>query len=176
MAITKNLHGLKHSYAFLHPFSPENSIFAGDTLLVLLQVLLREIIAQNSITHISQYVSDDSIYRMNTTPENAINSQGLTYRFANGDKAAFETLYDQYAPIVFGIMLQLTENKKLAENLLSDCFVAVWQSKNLYKPENSFLGWMLGIMRPIVCLTLQQPDSTISNSLRNVLIKQKVQL
>jgi RNA polymerase sigma factor (sigma-70 family) len=69
---------------------------------------------------------------------------GLTSR----DQRAFATLYDTYAPALYGIILRIVGDDAEAENLLQDCFVKVWRNIGQYDPAKGRLfTWLLHIAR-----------------------------
>ncbi len=65
-----------------------------------------------------------------------------------GDEDAFAALYDDYAGLIFGIILRIVPDKAEAENLLQDCFVKVWQNIASFDPEKGRLAtWLINIAR-----------------------------
>lgn len=72
----------------------------------------------------------------------------LIDRVVRGDRAALETLYDRYAPVILGIALKITGDRALAEDILQETFWRVWQSAVTYQPERgSFTSWLFRIAR-----------------------------
>lgn len=68
-----------------------------------------------------------------------------------GNKYAFEQIYDQYAPMLFGILMRITSGKrKPAEQLLQQSFIYIWQHKSFYNPEKECIfAWMIRSARQI---------------------------
>jgi RNA polymerase sigma-70 factor (ECF subfamily) len=52
-----------------------------------------------------------------------------------GDEQALRQLYRQYAPAVHGLARRVLANDALAEEVMQDVFVRLWQSPERYDPE-----------------------------------------
>lgn len=64
------------------------------------------------------------------------------------DHSAFETLYDAYSGVLFGIIMRIVADQKEAENLLQDCFIKIWKNIKLYDPEKGKVAtWLINIAR-----------------------------
>jgi RNA polymerase sigma-70 factor (ECF subfamily) len=59
----------------------------------------------------------------------------LLQAIAGGDAAAFEALYDRYAPILHAFCLRIVRSHADAEAVLSDVFWQVWTQAAKYNPE-----------------------------------------
>ena len=67
---------------------------------------------------------------------------------ARGDVIALETLYDRYAPRVLGMALKITGDRTLAEDILLETFLRVWQSAITYQSQQkTFWSWLFRIAR-----------------------------
>ena len=65
-----------------------------------------------------------------------------------GDNDAYVALYDAYAPMLFGVILRIVDDRKEAENLLQDCFVKIWQNIQTYSESKGRLAtWLINIAR-----------------------------
>lgn len=61
---------------------------------------------------------------------------------------AFEYLYDNYSHELFGIAKKILNSQELAEDVLQDTFVKIWNSFSSYDPTKGRLfTWMLNIVR-----------------------------
>ena len=77
-----------------------------------------------------------------------LSDEVLVARVARRDTEALEILYDRYAAMVLGVCLQITEDRRLAENVLQETFWQVWQSAIAYQNQNgSFASWLFRIAR-----------------------------
>lgn len=64
------------------------------------------------------------------------------------DEQAFHFLYDHYARALFGVILQLVPQQEIAEDVLQEVFVKIWQNINTYDSGKGRLyTWMLNIAR-----------------------------
>ncbi len=69
----------------------------------------------------------------------------LLRRVAAGDDAAFAELYDLYAPPVYNYLLRLVNEPAVAEEILQEVFLAMWQSAHRFREEAKVKTWMLRI-------------------------------
>ncbi|HEU5001949.1 MAG TPA: sigma-70 family RNA polymerase sigma factor [Actinomycetota bacterium] len=61
--------------------------------------------------------------------------RSLLRKVANGDEAAFAELYDRYAPSAFGLACKICNNRALAEDVVQEAFVSIWQRAARFDPE-----------------------------------------
>ncbi len=67
-------------------------------------------------------------------------------RISRGDESALSGLYDQYARVVYSLILKIVHNQQVAEELTQEVFLRVWQQSSSYSRERGrFASWMLGI-------------------------------
>ena len=82
-------------------------------------------------------------------------TQGITYTEAellqglqSHDEHAFSFLYDHYSKALFSIILPIIQQQELAEDVLQEVFVKIWQNIKLYDASKGRLyTWMLNIAR-----------------------------
>ena len=75
-----------------------------------------------------------------TTREDLIEATVLAAQ--RGDEAAFASLYDAHAGRVFALCLRLSADRVLAEELVQDVFVRVWERLGSYRGESAFATWL----------------------------------
>lgn len=64
------------------------------------------------------------------------------------DESAFSFLYDHYAKALYGVIVQIIPEPALAEDVLQEVFVKIWQSIRTYDAQKGRLyTWMLNIAR-----------------------------
>lgn len=64
------------------------------------------------------------------------------------DRDGISALYQNYAPILMGVIYKIVKMEDLAENILQDTVVKVWQKIDDYQPsKGKFLAWLIGIAR-----------------------------
>src|SRR5882757_10628064 len=61
---------------------------------------------------------------------------------AAGDMAAFERLYRQYSPRVYGLCLRLTGQREAAEDCTQESFVAAWRALGDFQQRSRFSTWL----------------------------------
>lgn len=69
-------------------------------------------------------------------------------RVARGDRAAFERLYASVSGTLFGICVHMLKDRREAEDLLQEVFVAVWRNAWQYDASRaSAMSWLTTIAR-----------------------------
>ncbi len=64
------------------------------------------------------------------------------------DDAAFEQLYRIYKTLCFRIILKITKNRMISEEILQNVFIKIWDSAGGYNPEKgSVYSWITTITR-----------------------------
>lgn len=58
----------------------------------------------------------------------------LLHRVAGGDVVAYEALYTAVAPMVHGIALRTVRNRELAEEIVQETMVQVWEQASSFSP------------------------------------------
>jgi RNA polymerase sigma-70 factor (ECF subfamily) len=67
---------------------------------------------------------------------------------AAGDDSALATVYDQYAPLVFGVAVQLVGDQATAADVCQEVFVSLWQRPDRFDPElGSLRTWLATVAR-----------------------------
>jgi RNA polymerase sigma-70 factor (ECF subfamily) len=59
-----------------------------------------------------------------------------------GDVGAFERLYRQFSPRIYGLCLRLTGQREAAEDCVQDAFVAAWRALPRFERRSLFSTWM----------------------------------
>ncbi|HET7684922.1 MAG TPA: sigma-70 family RNA polymerase sigma factor [Candidatus Limnocylindria bacterium] len=72
----------------------------------------------------------------------------LAQRIRSGEQAALGELYDRYASVALATALRIVADRQVAEDLVHDSFVAVWQKIDRFDAARGTLrGWLLTIVR-----------------------------
>ena len=72
------------------------------------------------------------------------------------DQQAFSYLYDNYAGALNTVILKMVENKELAEDVLQEAFVKIWNNfENYDNTKGRLFTWMLNITRNLTIDTLR---------------------
>jgi RNA polymerase sigma-70 factor (ECF subfamily) len=72
----------------------------------------------------------------------------LLKRIQRADQRALSSLYDRYAPVLYPFALRVTSSHEVAEDLLQDVFVYVWENAGTYAPHHgSVYAWLVAQSR-----------------------------
>lgn len=71
----------------------------------------------------------------------------LVRRIAARDQAAMQALYGRHHLRVYRFLLRLVKNEAVAEDLMSDVFVDVWQQAGRFEDRSAVTTWLLSIAR-----------------------------
>jgi RNA polymerase sigma-70 factor, ECF subfamily len=82
-----------------------------------------------------------------TSPsEERINT--LLEAVASGDRAAFRTLYDKSARVLFCICVRLMRDRDLAEEVLQEAMTRIWRKAHLFDAsKGNAMAWMAVVTR-----------------------------
>lgn len=74
--------------------------------------------------------------------------QDLLARISLGDRDAFQQLYRQASPKLFGICLRILKDQQEAEDALQEVFVKIWHNADRYAPRaGSAQAWLNAVTR-----------------------------
>ncbi len=69
-------------------------------------------------------------------------------RVVDGSQEAFAALYDLHAGAVYATACRLTSDRQLAEDVVQETFLALWNRAEQYRPDlGSLAAWLLTIAR-----------------------------
>ncbi len=72
----------------------------------------------------------------------------LIVQLQEGNENAFERIYELYSKSLYGIINSIIHDDKIAEEILQDVFLKIWNSANTYDPaKGRFFTWILNIAR-----------------------------
>lgn len=79
-----------------------------------------------------------------------LDDPGFVDRIMQGDVVAFEVLYEGFAPLVFGQLLEMVGDRQAAEELLVEAFFLAWSRAASFDENRAALPrWLLGIAREL---------------------------
>lgn len=74
--------------------------------------------------------------------------QRLLTRIARSEASALAELYDLTSPKLFGVILRIQRDRSLAEDVLQDAYLRIWQAAGTYDPDaRRPLAWLCTIAR-----------------------------
>ncbi|MGQ0826778.1 MAG: RNA polymerase sigma factor [Bacteroidota bacterium] len=71
-----------------------------------------------------------------------ISDVSIVSMLAENNSSAWEQLYDKYAPMMYGAIVQTTKDERIAEQIFKECFFQLKENKNISKirgPLDAFL-------------------------------------
>ncbi len=72
----------------------------------------------------------------------------LLQRVAQGDRRAFEELYDRFSGVLFSTAYRVLNNQEAAEDVLQDVFIQIWEKAPLYDPTRGKpMTWAVTLTR-----------------------------
>lgn len=91
-----------------------------------------------------------------------------------GDDRAFRRLYDAASPILLGMLIRRLGRREMAEDVLQECFLRIWQRASTYDPSRgSAMAWLATVARNqgIDALRKQTPEECF-DEMESVLAEQ----
>lgn len=85
--------------------------------------------------------------------------QGLIKAVQQGDKKAYQQLYQQYISQVYALCLRLTADKGLAEDASQEVFIQLWQKMGNFQGQSKFSTWLHTVTSNITITYLRKQRS-----------------
>ncbi len=79
------------------------------------------------------------------SPVSSPDDKVLLMRAAEGDEMAFEQLYARHSAALFTYLTRLVRHRDIAEEILQETFVSVWQQAALFQGRSSVKTWVFRI-------------------------------
>lgn len=76
--------------------------------------------------------------------------KSLTLLLKQGDYDAFSTLYQLYSLRLFGRIIRLVKSEAVAEEILQELFLKVWEKRDKIDPELNFKSFLFSIAQNMV--------------------------
>lgn len=74
-----------------------------------------------------------------------INPDNLIDQLQQGNGSAFSALYDMYSKPLYRNLLRLVKDEDVAQELLQDLFMKIWEIRERIEPEKSFKSFLYKI-------------------------------
>jgi RNA polymerase sigma-70 factor (ECF subfamily) len=72
----------------------------------------------------------------------------LFQKISNRDSKALESLYDRYSPVLYTLVKRIVVDKGVAEEILADIFVIIWQKSSMFDINSGNLySWLINLSR-----------------------------
>lgn len=73
---------------------------------------------------------------------NDLSNKELTERLIKNDIAAFNALYQKYHAAIYTNSLKLVRDKVVAEDIVQEVFISLWQNRKKLDPTQEIAGWL----------------------------------
>lgn len=73
----------------------------------------------------------------------------IIHRISEGDPRAFRELFDHYAPKVNGFAVKITRSETIAEEVVQDVFMKIWQNRNGLRAVEYFPAYLFAITKNV---------------------------
>jgi RNA polymerase sigma factor (sigma-70 family) len=89
----------------------------------------------------------------------SLSEEELVLALRHREKIAVEALYDMYSASLFGVISRIITDTAIAEDVLQDTFVKIWNSFASYSTEKGRLfTWMVNIARNLAIDKIRSKD------------------
>ncbi len=110
---------------------------------------------------------------MALTKKISLSEDELVAALQRQDTIAIKALYDMYSGALLGVIARVVQNTELAEDLLQETFVKIWNSAGSYDSSKGRLfTWMMNVARNLSIDKLRSKD--FKNSTKNQDIENNV--
>jgi RNA polymerase sigma-70 factor (ECF subfamily) len=82
----------------------------------------------------------------------------------NGDRSAFEAIYHEYADMLYHLCLQYINEPSVAEEIVQDAFVKLWEVKESLKEELGVRNYLYTITKNNCLLHIRKEQIVMKNS------------
>ncbi len=97
------------------------------------------------------------------------NDTSLIQRISRHDDSAFHELYETYGQHMYAFALRITGDPVLAEDVLQDSLVAVWNSAGSFRGTSRLKAWLLGIVHHTAMKALRHLSNPITDEMLETL-------
>lgn len=78
---------------------------------------------------------------------------------SQGDEDALVNLYTRYGKNLYGYALRVVDNREIAEDVLQDSLLTVWQKAKTYRGEGRVKAWLFAIVHHKAVRTFREKES-----------------
>ena len=94
--------------------------------------------------------------------DNCVELDQLILAVANRDQKALQTLYCQYRRSIFAVAYTATHDYQLAEDVLQDTIIRIWENASSYRQGSSSKAWIHTIARNQSLDIIRQRNHSVS--------------
>ncbi len=85
----------------------------------------------------------------------------LISKTAEGDRAAFSSLYEMTSSSVYGFALSVLKNSHNAEDVMQNTFIKIWENAYSYSPNGKPMAWILTVTKNLSLMKLRTQGKII---------------
>ena len=102
------------------------------------------------------YIAFNNKFKKYLQPTTKYSEEELVTLLRSQDQSAFSYLYDNYAAALNGIITRMVDDTQLAEDILQEAFLKIWNNFKQYDSSKGRLfTWMINITRNLTIDTLR---------------------
>ncbi len=106
---------------------------------------------------------------MAPTKKISLSEEELVYALKKQDPIAIKALYDMYSGALLGVISRIVIHTEVAEDLLQETFVKIWNSASSYDSSKGRLfTWMMNVARNLSIDKLRSKDFKNSNKNQDI--------
>ena len=88
----------------------------------------------------------------------------IAERLKKKDQTALSELYDDYSGAIYGVIVRICRDEAVAQDLLQEVFIKVWQKIALYDPaKGKLFTWVYQIARNLALNAIRNQQQLIQN-------------
>lgn len=88
----------------------------------------------------------------------------IAERLKNKDQTALSEIYDEYAGAIYGVIIRICRDEAVAQDLLQEVFMKVWQKIAKYDPaKGKLFTWIYQIARNLALNAIRSQRQLIQN-------------
>lgn len=92
----------------------------------------------------------------------------MVYALQQRDQSAFSYLYDNYSGALFGLIYKMVNDKLLAEDILQESFVKIWNNFTSYSTvKGRLFTWMINLTRNLTIDTMRSKGYKKQSKIRS---------
>jgi len=88
--------------------------------------------------------------------EKSRSRQRLMERAQNGDRQAFQVLFQEIGPLITGFVRRRVRDQTEVEDVCQEALIAVYKSRQTYQPARPFEPWLFAIVRNVTAEYLKR--------------------
>jgi RNA polymerase sigma factor (sigma-70 family) len=104
-----------------------------------------------------------------TTKKTSLPEEELVSALKKRDTIAIRALYDSYSGALLGVIHRIVQHDEIAEDLLQETFLRVWNSADSYDPaKGRMFTWMMNIARNLAIDKLRSREFKNASKNRDI--------